>query len=315
MISTPSRIDVTMRILRSLVLPLVVVGALGACSDSTGVQPGKISILLTDAPGDVKAAVVTISQIYLQGSDRVVLRDAPVTIDLLTLANSTAMLVDEATVPAGTYSQLRFVITDAYIEVENGDGTTNIYASSPSYAGLPSGARVAGELQMPSLAQSGLKVDLPGGSIRIDGDQRILLVDFDVAQSFGHAAGGSGRWVMHPVVHATEFVATGTLTATLRPAQGVTLPAINNHQVTLGEFTAALSTAAGSREELPMTDANGDGVYEAIFRFLTPGAYTLDLVGPATINFVTTPARPLAVQVGSGTTVTSDFTLTSAAPK
>ena len=304
-----------MRTLRTLACCLVALSALGACSDSTGVGPGKISILLTDAPGDVKAAVVTISEIYLQGSDRVVLRDEPVTIDLLTLANSTALLVDEATVPAGTYSQLRFVITDAYIEVENGDGTTNIYASSPSYAGLPPGARVAGELQMPSLAQSGLKVDLPGGAVRIEGDQRILLVDFDVAQSFGHIAGGSGRWVMHPVVHATDFVATGTLTATLRPAQGVTLPTVNNHLVTLGEFKAALSNSAGSREELPMTDANGDGVYEAIFRFLVPGAYSLDLVAPSTINFVTTPARPLAVQVGSGVTGTSDFTLTSATPK
>jgi hypothetical protein len=304
-----------MRTLRTLACCLVALNALGACSDSTGVGPGKISILLTDAPGDVKAAVVTISEIYLQGSDRVVLRDEPVTIDLLTLANSTALLVDEATVPAGTYSQLRFVITDAYIEVENGDGTTNIYASSPSYAGLPSGARVAGELQMPSLAQSGLKVELPGGAIRIEGDQRILLVDFDVAQSFGHVAGGSGRWVMHPVVHATDFVATGTLTATLRTAPGVTLPTISNHQVTLGEFNAALSNSAGSREELPMTDANGDGVYEAIFRFLAPGAYSLDLVAPSTINFVTTPARPLAVQVRSGATGTSDFTLTSATPK
>jgi hypothetical protein len=101
---------------------------------------------------------------------------------------------------------------------------------------LPSGARVAGELQMPSLAQSGLKVDLPGGAIRIEGDQRILLVDFDVAQSLGHVAGGSGRWVMHPVVHATDLVASGTLTATLRPAQGVALPLITGHQVTLGEF-------------------------------------------------------------------------------
>jgi hypothetical protein len=64
-----------------------------------------------------------------------------------------------------------------------------------------------------------------------------------------------------------------------------------------------------------MTDANGDGVYEAIFRFLMPGGYSLDLVGPTTIEFATTPARPLAVQVGSGATVTSDFTLTSAAPK
>ena len=307
--------DLTMRLLRSLIAPLVALGALGACSDSTGVGPGKISILLTDAPGDVKAAVVTISQIYLQGSERVVLRDTPVTIDLLTLAGSTATLVDEATVPAGTYSQLRFVVTDAYIEVENADGTTSTYASSPTYAALPLGSRGAGELQMPSYAQSGLKVDLPGGEVRIAGDQRILLVDFDVAQSFGHAAGGSGRWVMHPVVHATDFVVSGTLTATLRSAQGVQLPIISGHQVTLGEFKAALSTAAGSREELPMTDANGDGVYEAIFRFLIPGAYSLDLVAPATITFVTAPARPVAVQVGSGATVTSDFTITSAAPK
>ena len=304
-----------MRTPRALLVPLVALVGFAACSDSTGVGPGKISILLTDAPGDVKSAVVTISQIYLQGSGRVVLRDDPVTIDLLTLANSTAMLVDEATVPAGTYSQLRFVVTDAYIEVENADGTTSIYASSPGYAGLPLGSRVAGELQMPSFAQSGLKVDLPGGEIRISGDQRILLVDFDVAQSFGHVAGGSGRWVMHPVVHATDFVATGTLTATLRPGQEVTLPVVSDLQVTLGEFKAALSNAAGSRAEVAMTDANGDGVHEAIFRLLMPGAYSLDLVGPTTIDFATTPARPLAVQVGSGATVTSDFTLTSAAQK
>lgn len=304
-----------MRTLRLLLLPLAAAGVLGACSDSTGVGPGKISILLTDAPGDVRAAVVTISEIYLQGSGRVVLRNTPVTIDLLTLADSTAMLVDEATVPSGTYSQLRFVVTDAYIEVENADGTTSIYASSPGYAGLPTGARVGGELQLPSYAQSGLKVDLPGGAVTISGDQRILLVDFDVAQSFGHVAGASGQWVMTPVIHATDFVATGTLTARLRATQGLTLPIVSGHQVTLSEFKAVLTNTAGSREELPMTDANSDGVYEATFRFLTPGAYMLDLAGPATITFVTTPTRPLAVQVGSGTVVTSDLTLTSAVPK
>lgn len=290
------------------------IGAFNACSESTGVGSGKISILLTDAPGDVKAAVVTISQIYLQGSGRVVLRDEPVTVDLLTLSGSTATLVDEAIVPAGTYSQLRFVITDAYIEVENDGGTTSIYASSPNYAGLPSGAHVAGELQLPSYAQSGLKVDLPGGAVTIAGDERIILVDFDVAQSFGHMAGGSGRWVMTPVVHAVDFVVTGSLTTTLRSASAVSLPVISGHQVTLGEFKAALTNDAGSRE-LPMTDANNDGVYEAAFRFLTPGAYSLDIVGPATITFATTPAHPLSVQVGSGATVRSDFTVTSAAPK
>ena len=45
------------------------------------------------------------------------------------------------------------------------------------------------------------------GSVRLEGNSNILLVDFDVAQSFGHQAGGSGRWVMHPVVMATDFQA------------------------------------------------------------------------------------------------------------
>jgi hypothetical protein len=120
-----------------------------------------MTIQLTDAAGDVEAAVVTISEVYLQGSGgRVTLSDDEVTVDLVDLANSTALLVDEAVVPEGTYSELRFVITGAYVEVENATGGTDIYASSPSYSGLPTGATVTGELQMPSLAQSGLKVEL-----------------------------------------------------------------------------------------------------------------------------------------------------------
>ena len=130
-------------------LGLALTGA--ACSDSTGnAANGKITVLLTDAPGDVKSAVVTISQIYLQGnpdvddaSSRVILRDTPITTDLLTLANSTAELVKDMTVPAGTYGQLRFVVTGGYVEVENVGGTTSIFASSPDYAGLPAGATVA----------------------------------------------------------------------------------------------------------------------------------------------------------------------------
>ena len=65
---------------------------------------------------------MTIDEIYLQGSDgRTVLRDRDTTVNLLTLANDAATLVDEAIVPAGSYEQLRFVISGAYIEVE-GDG-------------------------------------------------------------------------------------------------------------------------------------------------------------------------------------------------
>src|SRR5688572_19269788 len=189
----------TRRMSFGLLAPVGVAGTAVGCAAATeNATSGKITVLLTDAPGDVKTAMVTISQVYLQGdgedaSGRVILRDTPVTTDLLTLANSTADLVKDATVPAGSYGQLRFVITGGYIEVENDDGSSSIYASSPDYAGLPSGATVAGPLQMPSYASSGLKVKLPEGGVTIDSEQTILLVDFDVSQSYGKAAGGSGQ--------------------------------------------------------------------------------------------------------------------------
>ncbi len=184
---------------------VLVAGA--SCDSPTALQSGKLSLLLTDAPGDVVKAVVTIDQIYLQtsedsGAGRIILRDADVTTDLLTLVDSTQSLISDVVIPAGSYSQLRFVISGAYLEVEGEvAGTTTIFASSPSYAGLPSGAVVGGELQMPSFAQSGLKVQLPGDALVIGDDASVtLVVDFDVAQSFGKAAGGSNRWVMSPVL-------------------------------------------------------------------------------------------------------------------
>src|SRR5690242_13310147 len=77
-------------------------GAAASCGgDATSsAGPARLSVLLTDAPGDVKAAVVTISEIDLQGSHgSTVLMNTPVTTDLLTLAGTTASLVSKAVVP------------------------------------------------------------------------------------------------------------------------------------------------------------------------------------------------------------------------
>ena len=282
---------------------LAIVGA--ACAEPTGnAANGKITVLLKDAPGDIKTAVVTISQIYLQGgesddaSSRVILRDTPVTTDLLTLVDSTTELVKDATIPAGTYAQLRFVITGAYIEVDNGDGTTSIFASSPTYAGLPAGASVKGTLQTPSYSTSGLKVTVPGG-ITIS-DQTVLLVDFDVAQSFGKQAGG--QWVMSPLLKGTDMGNTGSLTVTLAKDAALTLPGA----VTLGQFKASLTnTATSTTQEIALTDANSDGVFEGKLRYVVSGSYNLDFVAPAGItSFTTTPAHPtpLSITAGSATT-------------
>lgn len=198
------------RSLTALATAAFVLVAGASCDSPTALKSGKLSLLLTDAPGDVLKAVVTIDRIYLQPSEdsdagRIILREDDVTTDLLTLVDSTQSLIAGFEIPAGSYSQLRFVISGAYLEVEGTEvGTTTIFASSPSYAGLPAGAVVGGELQMPSFAQSGLKVQLPGDALVIGDDASVtLVVDFDVAQSFGKAAGASNRWVMSPVLKGT----------------------------------------------------------------------------------------------------------------
>lgn len=91
-----------------LLLAAAMLTPLATCADVSadgaaaliGPGPGRLSILLTDA-GDLRKAVVTISQIYRQGTGDdpaacVILLNTPMTTDLLTLANTTATLVQDA---------------------------------------------------------------------------------------------------------------------------------------------------------------------------------------------------------------------------
>jgi uncharacterized protein DUF4382 len=289
-----------MRLGMRIGLPVMMLAAmLGGCSDSptegnpTG-QP-RVTVRLTDAAGDIKAAVVTISEVNLQGANgKVVLSDDAVTTDLIDLANSTAVLVDAAPVPAATYTEMRFVISGGYIEVENADGSTSIYASSPNYAGLPPGAVVTGDLQMPSLGQSGLKVSFPSTDLAITTDQD-LLVDFDVSQSFGHVAGNSGNWVMHPVIKGAQFTTAATVVVTLKLNTGVTLPVPPGGAVTLAAFKATLNG-----ETVAFTDPDGDGTFEARFRFLLPGTYALTVQAPTGIGITTNLTLPVNVTLVAG---------------
>jgi hypothetical protein len=293
-------------------LPVLMLAAmLGGCSDSltdenpTG-QP-RVTVRLTDAPGDIVAAVVTISEVNLQGANgKVVLSDDAVTTDLIDLANSTAILVDGEPVPAGTYTELRFVITGGYIEVENEDGSTSIFASSASYEGLPAGAEVDGQLQMPSLAQSGLKVSFPATELEIDEDQD-FLVDFNVSESFGHQAGNSGMWVMHPVIKGAQFTTAATVVVTLRLNTGVTLPVPPGGAVTLASFKATLGG-----ETVTFADPDGDGTFEARFRFLLPGTYALSVQAPTGIGITTDLSLPVNVTVEAGETETKAVVIQTA---
>ena len=292
-----------MRILR--IVPVVLLAfAIGACDDSTtfGDDSGTLSLMLTDAPGDFLHAYVTIDRIELMAEEgdsagegegeeaggRVVLRSDAFTTDLLTLSNDVAELVDEAVVPGGSYEQLRFVISGGCIEVEGENGETMVYASS----GYTECGAADGALQMPSLGQSGLKVNLPAG-FRVAGDQNIVLVDFDVAQSFGHQAGNSGKWVMHPVIHATEIAVTGGIDVSVTLADSVELPdslTVDDLLVRLGE-EPAVELVEGAASLL----------------FLAPATYSVDLVTPDSVVLITVPELPTDVTVGSGADATLEI--------
>ena len=265
------------------------------------------------------AAVVTIDRITLHGAGgELVLSDTRTTVDLLSLANRTTELVSDAVVPMGTYSQLRFHITGGYVEVPDASGTgTEIFASSPDYEGLPEGAQVTGRLKMPSFAQSGLKVTLPGDALVVRSGSRILLVDFDVAQSFGHEAGSSGSWVMHPVIKGADIELSGNVVATLALGPGVTLPVLQSVQVKLGDFKAVLTKLPTTPDEVPSPETlpfvdDGTGKFTAAFQFLLPGDYTVDVTGPAGVTFATNPDGPAPVTVVGGEDARVPFTITSA---
>ncbi len=288
----------------ALSLPLM------ACGLFDSDDAGSLTLLLTDAPGDFTQAIVTIDRIELLGEgEPILLEDVPFTTDLLTLSNDVVALVEDVTIPAGSYTEIRFIIPGACIGVEQTDGSEAVYASS----GFAECGAADGNLQMPSFAQTGIKVKLPDGATEVDGDSRILLIDFDVSQSFGQQAGGSGMWVMNPVIMAEDFSLTSGVVVQLTAADSVDLEAL---EASLADFQVRIETEAVPQ---PFTDDDEDGVYTATFFLLMPDTdYEVSLPelqdGVTPFVFTTDPAAAQTVNVGSGAQGSVAYEVTSAQP-
>lgn len=296
-----------------------------ACEDGTSGDLGSLSLLLTDEPGDFRQAVVNIERIELVPGEEgdeggvTVLRDVPFTTDLLTLSNDVASLVEEFPVPSGSYAQIRFIVPEACIEVEGDSPDTGVVYATPGFDTCATESEsqtveTGGSLQLPSFAQTGIKVNLPGGSITVAGDQTILLLDFDVAESFGQMAGASGMWVMTPVINATDVGFSSTITVTLSDGDDSGLGAVGS----LDDFQARLDSET---EPVAFTDDDQDGTWTATFFHLVPSA--TENVGPYQVSveleddvtaypFTLDPPEPVTVDLGSGVNEVVDFTVTSA---
>lgn len=289
-------------------LALALMLPLAACDDSTTVaEPGTMTLLLTDAPGDFGQAVVVIESIELVGEgEPVMLREGADTTDLLTLSNDVEEMVADATVPGGTYGQVRFIIPEACITVEQEDESFLVYSSDEAFTEC--GAR-DGDLQLPSFDETGIKVTLPAGATEVNGNQHIVVLDFSVEESFGQQAGGSGMWVMNPVIKADEFDFTGSLTVTLTAPDSVDLESLGS---SLGDFQARVE---GEADPVVFTDEDEDGTFEAEFLYVFPAEYKVFVElqdGAPSYDFTLDPTSPQDVTLGSAEEATVAFEVTSA---
>ena len=299
--------------------------ALGAC-DTTGPEDGpRVSVFLTDAPGNVDVVWVQVSSITLQGAGGTIdldLEESGV-IRLTDLTDDFLELVDDVEIPEGNFNQIRLMLDGVVLRTIDGDVFATTDASLPAGVSPP-----VGELQCPSCFQTGIKLVLQGGDAEFEqGDDHAIVLDFDVAQSFAHPAGNSGKWVLRPVVHVrlAEDDDLGDLagneirgSVVIQSVAGVpsfTVPVCGGVQRDLEDFIpiATASTLvnddltpvviAGEVEEDGDFEIQGVGADTWTLAFLSTDLGDVDLVWTGTVS-------PTSVTVGDDDVEDVVYTLT-----
>jgi hypothetical protein len=264
----------TLRLLGPL---LILVGAL-ACSEEGTSGTGTVVVRLTDAPADdFASAVVYISEVTLKGSgagaNELVISNTEQSYDLLTLQNGVTATLGTATVPTGSYSQIRLLVDSARVTLKAG----NTFADGTNTA----------KLTVPSGSQTGLKVTF-SPPVTVTEGQTVLVVDFDISQSFlfqgphDHPNSVSFR----PVLHATATDVAASIS-------GIILPVIAHATVYAIAGTDTVQTA--------FADVT-TGAYT--LQFLPPGTY---VVGAAATGFQSATSASLTLgnaQVLTGVNLT-----------
>lgn len=177
-------------------------------TDDTEAGTSALTVNLTDAPGDVVQAIVTIKRVAAvpvedsgDGNAREggveLLADSAFSADLTKLqAGVDTAMAHSDSIPTGTFSQIRLVTADT---------ADVLYETS-------SGDTARANLKQPSAAESGIKVNFD--PVTLDStDQAEITLDFSVEDSFVKA-GQSGKFIFKPVVQAESVVVNGDSTNT-----------------------------------------------------------------------------------------------------
>lgn len=250
----------TLRNLLTSVFALVLV--IAGCSTSPQSDTGTLQVRMVDAPIDnAKEVNVVINSVQVNNTETdtgwVTINEPKKTYNLLDLTNGAYAVLGEAELEAGTYEQIRLILDSEgnNIVFENGDKES---------------------LFIPSGTQTGVKLNV---NAEIEpGFTYTLILDFNASKSVVKA-GNSGRYLLKPVIRATNLATTGKIAGTVLPA----------------EAEAKVHAIAGE-DTLTTTFANTtDGTYELVG--LEDGAYTVAFE-PRETGYVGSDTTGVEVAVG-----------------
>lgn len=174
---------------------------LSGCGGGSGGSASALSLSVTDAPVDgVSAVVIEFTKVQVHSDSNGTLEfvlAAPKQIDLLQLTNGQSeFLLNDQSLPAGDYQWIRLFVDEANSYVIDTAGTQ--------------------ALQIPSNAQSGLKINRPF-TITTTGVAE-FVIDFDLRKSL-HLPGSSGAaYNLRPTLRMVSATVVGGITGTVDSA-------------------------------------------------------------------------------------------------
>lgn len=241
-----------------------------------------MAVLLADAPLEgVTEVNVTIDRVDAHKDGQwITIVEPNQTYNLLDLVTESTSL-GAGVLPAGTYTQVRFFVSE--VTIVDADGTH--------------------ELTIPSGVQTGIKVNLD--TTIEEGSLVTILLDFNAQESF-IKAGASGMYLMTPVVKGVVVSLAGTISGSASiegsPVQGVQVEA--TYQAGQGYEQGTIVNTTATVEA---------GVFKVWA--LLPGTYTLKFTytNPDTLEEFSAEVADVVVTAENDTAV-GDVALTPVGP-
>ena len=183
-------------------ISIVLIALISACSSNNNNETSRLTVTLTDSPGDYDEVNVDIQSVQVHTSSSsdtvngwITLSNSNVgVVNLLNYTNGEELTLSDADFPVGNISQLRLVL-----------GTNNtIKMNGTSF-----------DLTTPSAQQSGLKLQV-NANLKAGITYKFTL-DFDASKSVVKT--GNSKYILKPVIKVITNAESGAISGNVLPAE------------------------------------------------------------------------------------------------